>query len=477
MSVAYSSEISHDQLSCLDAAVPLYVARYRNVLGGKNTYYLSLAMAVVKGLKRTLEPSKHSSKLSTAPNSTSCADASADLSDIVRTNDFIFEAGLDNINLLKVRRHMDATHLARKVGGFADGLQDSGFPSGFCCSALRCLQALLGSLVSSDEDGRIRRTRQATVPALAPSSSASVVSDSSGVIRFISLNPAAHFAKVVSEARSVILLGGTLQPFEHITSALFPSVPSARLVQFSCDHIAPASHVLALALSNGPSGAPFDFRHASKQSEALVKDLLRCFIRVAAVCPNGMVVFFTSYAYLEQVREHFDKLASEYAELQSIKKVFIEPRDAKDMEKVWAAYSASALSAKGAILFSVVGGKLSEGINFSDALARCVAVVGMPYPNAKDPLLQEKMKYAEKFQPGGGRAFYTALCMRAVNQSIGRAIRHRNDYATVLLIDCRYSNDNIVAELPGWIRRSMSCCSNFDMVEQTLETFYSGHDS
>eukprot|EP00957_Ditylum_brightwellii_P103732 7902442-Ditylum_brightwellii.AAC.1 len=54
-----------------------------------------------------------------------------------------------------------------------------------------------------------------------------------------------------------------------------------------------------------------------------------------------------------------------------------------------------------------------------------------------------------------GNAYYHNLCMRAVNQSIGRAIRHGNDYAAVVLADARYASESrIWLGLPHWLRGS-----------------------
>merc|ERR1712139_414312 len=104
---------------------------------------------------------------------------------------------------------------------------------------------------------------------------------------------------------------------------------------------------------------------------------------------------------------------------------------------------------------------MSEGINFSDGLARCVIMVGLPFPDKSDPELLQKIAYLDEqererkrqhqerqdrrsklakngvmlpksnFRGGSnnlsmstaGKEYYENLCMRAVNQSIGRSIR------------------------------------------------------
>lgn len=51
--------------------------------------------------------------------------------------------------------------------------------------------------------------------------------------------------------------------------------------------------------------------------------------------------------------------------------------------------------------------------------------------------------------------------MKAVNQSIGRSVRHQQDYASVLLLDHRYQKDNVRNALPKWLQPSLQVHTTF----------------
>ena len=116
---------------------------------------------------------------------------------------------------------------------------------------------------------------------------------------------------------------------------------------------------------------------------------------------------------------------------------------------------------------------MSEGINFSDSIARSVIIVGMPFPDYRDPILQEKLQNAERLLPNSSKDSYDAMCMKVVNQSIGRSIRHVNDYASIILIDKRYNDERIKNLLPSWIVSSINeNTSSFRIFEEKLTQFY-----
>lgn len=62
--------------------------------------------------------------------------------------------------------------------------------------------------------------------------------------------------------------------------------------------------------------------------------------------------------------------------------------------------------------------------------------------------------------------------MRAVNQSIGRAIRHQNDYATIILIDERYGKLSVNSKLSDWIRTRFRQPSNHSEVRLLIQKFF-----
>jgi chromosome transmission fidelity protein 1 len=167
-------------------------------------------------------------------------------------------------------------------------------------------------------------------------------------------------------------------------------------------------------------------------------------------------------------------------QIRKIKSFFREPKSSRDLDSALEDYSRKARTGNGALLLSVIGGKMSEGINFADDMARCVVVVGLPYPDITDPELIEKMTSLDKKKHSSegngitGQTYYHNLCMRAVNQSIGRAIRHGNDYAAVILADARYASEERVWQgLPTWLRgddRKQS--TSFGQTMLDLGTFF-----
>ena len=91
---------------------------------------------------------------------------------------------------------------------------------------------------------------------------------------------------------------------------------------------------------------------------------------------------------------------------------------------------------KNQILVSVCRGKISEGYDFMDDEARVVIIAGIPFPNVMDSKIIIKQEFYMK--PSQKDSWMLDNSMMAVNQSLGRIIRHRHDFGSVFLVDQRY---------------------------------------
>lgn len=427
---------------------------------------------------------------------------------------------LDQINLVTLETWLKETQIARKISGYADkhykkaaeqvqanarprnGLnkgitkhssraaaqngaaEEAPSTNQSAISSMHAIESFILSLANRSEDGRVVLSR----------TSDSSTGESIVRAKYQLLNPSHIFRSLVDEARSVILAGGTMEPISDFRQQLLPFVAPDRLVTFSCGHVIPPSNLMVSVLSASPKGLPFEFKFDSRDNTELVDELGRTLINLCNIIPAGLVVFVPSYAFLDKIMARWNDAGSGglLQRLGSKKKIFTEPKTTMEVDKVLGDYTAAIQGSGGAIMFAVVGAKLSEGINFSDDLARGVVMVGMPFANMQSPELAERMKYVRelaakhdvpgKDSPSGkaidaGHELYTNLCMKAVNQSIGRAVRHQNDYAALILLDRRYARPEIKQRLPGWIRDQVTVADRFGGLVQQTAAFFKNRKS
>ncbi|KAM7541389.1 hypothetical protein Aperf_G00000037787 [Anoplocephala perfoliata] len=362
---------------------------------------------------------------------------------------------------------LEATATASKLDSSVD-LQSAGAS---LFSLLNLLEALVNSDRAGDDDGRLIVTPQLT-------STTSFSESSPASIRFIILNPGRYLHDAVKEARSVILVGGTMKPFDEFIDQVFRPAgkADADVLVFSCGHVINAKGQLAIySASVSPNNVTWDFTFRNRNDPRLINECGEFLIEICKVIPGGVALFFPSFDYLSVVWNRW-KSTGLFSRLQMVKNVFREPRTATALAEVMRAYTTAVSKKRGACIACVIGGKLSEGINFSDDLARAVVIIGLPYPNVYSAFMKEKLSFLEQHfgDRSSGQRFCEALCMRSVNQAIGRSIRHAKDYATVFLMDQRFtSNRRLRPLLPSWAQDAIKPIpAQFDALKQQLIEFF-----
>ena len=460
----FSVTITSCQLEKAVTRIVTYAQKFKNRLKGKNRVYVTqiirLLQAIADCFRRTASENSYD-------------DISLSPEQLMRGK------GVDQIKPHKLIRYLRESKLVNKVDGYMES-HETNEP----CQqgVLSSLQSFLIVLMNPADEGRFFFSKK----------------DQDFSIRYVLLDPREHFRDIVEDSRAVILAGGTMSPMSDYGDYLFSYVDAGRLKTFSCGHVIPKENLFAQVITRGPTGVEFDLTFQNRQSEDMILDLGQIVEKVCCIVPDGVVAFFPSYDYLAIVMRtwrHNPAGVSVLAAIEMRKQVFEEPRPGEEsVESLLRKYAEAVDTGRGALLLSVVGGKLSEGINFSDRLGRAVLAVGLPFPNIYSAEWKAKIEHVEQITrkkldqnslseeelrsqtKEAGREFYENACMRAVNQCIGRAIRHMNDYAAILLVDRRYSTRRIRKKLPGWITESMGLTTptRIGQLEAGLKSFFGG---
>jgi hypothetical protein len=131
-------------------------------------------------------------------------------------------------------------------------------------------------------------------------------------------------------------------------------------------------------------------------------------------------------------------------------------------------------------------------------------ITGIPFPPFQDPKVRLKREYLDasmaeaNVKPTGGGGFsedaalatktekthltsaegisgsewYSQEALRAVNQAVGRVIRHRFDYGAVLLLDSRFGDQRNQEGMSKWVRPYIQPDDGFGTAIAKLAKFY-----
>ena len=114
-------------------------------------------------------------------------------------------------------------------------------------------------------------------------------------------------------------------------------------------------------------------------------------------------------------------------------------------------------------------------------MARAVIITGIPYPAATDPRVALKRAYLDDPSTGlsaraslrlTGSDWYAQQAARAVNQAVGRVIRHRYDFGALLFCDERFASPRVSASLPLWMRPYLAVFNTFGEVQGHMTRFF-----
>ncbi|RWS16463.1 regulator of telomere elongation helicase 1-like protein [Dinothrombium tinctorium] len=266
-----------------------------------------------------------------------------------------------------------------------------------------------------------------------------------------------------------IITSGTLSPLTSFSIEMDTPFP----ITLQNPHIVDSSNLQLFIVGRGKDGIELNSNYQNKENAAYHRSLGLTVLQYCELISGGVFLFFSSYSVMNtSLRMWKENDSFIWRRINTAKHVFIEPKGKWAFDECMQKYKEKVddTDSNGALFIGVCRGKLSEGLDLSDNYCRGVLLAGLPYPS----LYETRVVLKKKFLQDRNNLLLTASdwyvlqMRRAVNQAVGRIIRHKDDFGVVILLDVRF---NFHAEgFSKWIQplikkksydETIECVKNF----------------
>ena len=269
----------------------------------------------------------------------------------------------------------------------------------------------------------------------------------------VSVAGAALLTRILRTAK-VVFMSGTFRPFGLFVDTL---CKGHKHVLLSAGlSVGPRSKTFLLAHSLFPGRRVLDFTQKGRTQPETLLEVFLLLNTLSRFLRGGVVCFFQNKAFLAVVRQNLSAKMKHTA-------LFFEDTDG------FVRYKELVGSGKDAVFCAVVGGSYSEGVDFRDRLCRALFLFGVPFPDVGSPAVLQRARAS------GRPAFLKEMAAKTINQTLGRALRHAEDFALVFLVGKRFRDafylDNLSAAFKKNLLGRNHCLSLKEVVAETKQFF------
>ncbi|KAL5621235.1 hypothetical protein BROUX41_006705 [Berkeleyomyces rouxiae] len=268
------------------------------------------------------------------------------------------------------------------------------------------------------------------------------------VLHFTCMDAAIAIRPVFDRFRSVIITSGTISPLDMYSKMLdFPTV-----VQESYAITLARKSFMPMVITRGSDQASVSTGFKVRNEPSVVRNYGTILTEFAKVTPDGMVVFFPSYLYMESIISMWQGMGI-LDEVWKYKLILVETPDAQETSLALETYRTACCNGRGAVLLCVARGKVSEGIDFDHQYGRTVLCIGVPFQYTESRILKARLEFLRETYRIRENDFLSFDAMRHAAQCLGRVLRGKDDYGIMVLADRRFQKKR--AQLPKWINQAL----------------------
>uniref|UniRef100_A0A061S9A5 DNA 5'-3' helicase n=1 Tax=Tetraselmis sp. GSL018 TaxID=582737 RepID=A0A061S9A5_9CHLO len=266
------------------------------------------------------------------------------------------------------------------------------------------------------------------------------------VMQLACLDASLAMKPVFQKYQSVVITSGTLSPID-----LYPKLLSFHPVAIqSLNMTLTRDCICPVVLTRGSDQMPVSTKFEMRSDPGVVRNYGKMLVELASVVPDGIVCFFVSYLYMDQIITSWHEMGI-LQEITQHKLVFIETQDVVETTLALDNFRRACDRGRGAMFFSVARGKVAEGIDFDRHYGRAVVMFGVPYQYTLSRILRARLEYLRETFQIKENDFLAFDAVRQAAQCVGRVIRSKADYGLMIFADKRYQRHDKRDKLPGWI--------------------------